>query len=94
MFQLGTYICTGFIHVNRDSICDVTMVQEYNRQVVFTQDHMETRLLVLLTVVPTSKDSESSARGATAKMFNKYLIEYIIYILCCIYNYVYSLYFI
>lgn len=36
MFKLDTYICTGFIHVNRDSICDVTTVQEYNRQVAFS----------------------------------------------------------
>lgn len=55
---------------------------------------MEISLLVLLTAVPTSKDSDRSAQGAAAKIFNKYLIEYIIYILCCIYNYVYSLYFI
>lgn len=74
-------------------MCDVATVREHNRQVAFSSEPHGNRC----TDVPDSgphKDGERSAQGATAKMFNKYTIKYTVYILCCICNYVYSLYFI
>lgn len=52
MFESDTCICSSFIHILRDAICDGTAVWEDNRQVALAQSDVETRLLVLLTVVP------------------------------------------
>lgn len=76
MFESDTYICSGFIHVTRDSICDVTTVGGHHRQVVFSSEPHGNKLTVLLTVVPTHKGSERSVYDAAAIVFNKYKIEY------------------
>lgn len=83
MFESDTYICSGLIQVNKDSICDMAPVLEYNRKVPFSSEAHGVRH----TDAPdsgTHKGRERSAQGATAKMFNKCTMIYIIYILCCI----------
>lgn len=77
-FKSDTYICSGFIYVHKDSICDEATVG------ALSSDPHGNGLLDVFDC-GTHKGREESAQGATAKMFNKYIIDYIVYIFWCLY---------